>query len=336
MTKSKKLKAAILGFGGMGHVHAAQYAGQKDVELVACCDIDPKQFERKDVELNFGNSGKSDTKMLRKYLCYEDLVKGEKGKVDYIDIALPSDLHCEYSIRAMKDGFHVICEKPMALTSKDCRKMTEVSRKTGKFLMIAQCIRFDDVFLALKKAYDSGKYGKLLRLSTHRMGSQPSGWFADVKRSGGALLDLHLHDIDFIQFMIGVPDELISFGVPFASGGIDDSVSNYIYKNGPVVTSEGSWARGKWSCGMSAIFEKATLELENGKITVYVPGKKNTELKFRKSGHNCYFNEIAYFASCVKTGKAPTVATPESTGESIRIIEVEQKSAFAGGKRIKL
>ena len=334
---SRKLKAAILGFGGMGHVHAAAYAGQKDVELVACCDIDPAQFERKDVELNFGKSGSSDTKTLKKYLSYEDLVRAEAGKLDYIDIALPSDLHCEYAVRAMKDGFHVLCEKPMALNSADAKKMIAASKKTGKLLMIAQCLRFNDAYLVIKKAYDSGKYGKLLRLCAHRVSKQPGGWFRDVSRSGGALMDLHLHDIDFIQFMLGVPDELISFGVTVSSGGIDDSVTNYIYKNGPVVTAAGSWARCGWSCGMTAIFEKVTLELKNDEITLYDHKTGKTgPLKFRKSGHNHYFNEIAAFADAVRKGVTPVSATPESTCESIRIIECEQKSALAGGKRIRL
>lgn len=336
MAEKKKLRAAILGFGGMGHVHAAQYTkDQKDVELVACCDIDKAQFERTDVQLNFGSSGQSSTKLLRKYLSYEDFAKHEKGIVDIVDIALPSDLHCEYAIRAMKDGFHVLCEKPMALNYKDCLKMIRASEETGKFLMIAQCVRFDKAYLVIKDAFDSGKYGKLLRLSTHRMGALPGGWFRDVKRSGGALLDLHLHDLDFFQYMLGKPSALISFGTAVFSGGIDDSVTNYIYDNGPIVTSEGSWARPGWSCGMTAIFEKGTVEVSGGKVILYQKDKKNKELKW-DSAHNCYFHEIAYFAHCVKTGTRPEKASPESTAESIRLIELEQRSALAGGKKIRV
>ena len=333
----KKLKAAILGFGGMGHVHAAAYIGQKDVELVACCDIDPAQFERKNVELNFGSSGNSDAKVLKKYLCYEDMVRAEAGNLDFVDIALPSDLHCEYAIRAMEDGFNVLCEKPMALTSRDAKKMIAASKRTGKLLMIAQCLRFNETFLAVKKVCDSGKYGKLLRLCAHRVSKQPGGWFRDVARSGGALMDLHLHDIDFIQFMLGVPDELVCFGVPVSSGGIDDSVTTYIYRNGPVVTAEGSWARCGWSCGMTVIFEKATLEMKGDDLFLYDHKTGKTgPLKYRKPKHNHYFNEIAAFAAGVKKGVTPSSATPESTCESIRIIETELKSALAGGKRVKL
>ncbi len=332
----KKLKAAILGFGGMGHCHASQYTdAQKDVELVACCDIDPKQFERTDVALNFGSSGQSDTKLLRKYLSYEELVENEKDNVDIIDICLPSYLHCEYAVRAMQDGFHVLCEKPMALNTEDCRKMIRASEKTGKQLMVAQCIRFDNSFLVIKEAYDSGKYGKLLRLSTHRMAGLPGRlWFRDVKLSGGAMMDLHIHDLDFFQYMLGIPESLICYGINVFSGGIDDSVTNYVYRDGTIVTSEGSWARDKWSCAMTAIFENGTIRVEAGEVFLYQKDKPVKKLKY-KAG-NCYFNEIAYFARCVKTGAKPEKALPESTLNTIRLIELEQKSALAGGRKIRI
>jgi len=152
----KMLKAAILGFGGMGHCHGAQYATQKDVKLVAVCDIDSSKFHMDNVELNFGNSGKADVNTLKCYLSYEELIKNEPD-LDYIDICLPSDLHCEYACRAMKDGFNVLCEKPMALNTKDCEKMIKTSYDTGKFLMIAQCLRFDEGFNEITKAVKSGK-----------------------------------------------------------------------------------------------------------------------------------------------------------------------------------
>lgn len=330
----KKLKAAILGFGGMGHVHAAQYSTQKDVELVAVCDIDPTKFEQKNAELNFGSSGSSDSSVLRKYLSYDEMAAAEKGVVDYIDIALPSDLHCEYSIRAMQDGFHVLCEKPMALNSADAQKMIRVSNETGKFLMIAQCLRFNGRFQLIKDAYEKGTYGKLLRLSSYRCGSFPGGWFREVERSGGALMDLHLHDIDFVLSVLGMPDELSTYGVVVKSGGIDDSVTNYTYKDGPIVTCEGSWARKGFSCAMFAVFEEGTIEISDN-AWLYQMDKKVKKLR-PGSKQNHYFNEIAYFASCVKKGKRPEIASMESTAETIQIIELEQKSAFAGGKRIKV
>ncbi len=331
---SKKIKAAILGFGGMGHCHASQYAEQKDVELVAVCDIDPAKMELDNMTINIGNTGKTETGSLHKYLCYEDLIKGEPD-LAYIDICLPTDLHCEYAVRAMQDGFNVLCEKPMALNSKDAEKMLKVSRETGKFLMIAQCLRFGEDFNAIKKAYDTEKYGKLLRLSMRRVGGFPGGWFRDVKRSGGALMDLHLHDIDFIIYMLGMPESLICYGSTVKSGGIDDSISCYCYPDGgPQVSSEGSWARANFAGTVAAVFEEATMEIGPNGLTIYQMDKPVKTVAMK--GKNMYFNEIAYFAKCVKTGRKPETSNPESTLDTIRIIELEEKSAKAGGKKIKL
>lgn len=333
MATTKKLKAAILGFGGMGHCHASQYGAQKDVKLVAVCDIDPSKFTMDNVSLNFGDSGKADVNALKCYTSYEELIAGEPD-LDYIDICLPSDLHCEYSCRAMNDGFSVLCEKPMALNTADCDKMIKTSKATGKLLMIAQCLRFSDSFNMIRKFYENGKYGKLLRFSLHRMAGFPKGWFRDVERSGGALMDLHIHDLDFVLHMLGKPDSLCARGVIVKSGGVDDMSVNLSYKDGPIVDAESSWARGSWQCRMAAVFENATVETDGGDVIIYQMDKQNKILKPKND--NMYFNEIAYFAKCVKTNTRPETASIESTRETIRMLLLETKSALAGGKRIKL
>ncbi len=329
---TRKLRAALIGFGGMGHFHATQYKEQKNCELVAICDIDPEKFKKLSAEINLGNSGVADLSKVHQYLSYEELLKNET--FDYLDICLPCHLHAEYAIRAMKDGKHVLCEKPMARDVRLADRMIAVSGKTRKFLMIAQCLRFEKTYSTLKKAYDSGKYGKLLRLSMTRCGGAPSqGWYRDVKCSGGAILDLHLHDTDFINYMIGTPDAVLTSGVSRVSGGIDDLMTTYYFKNGPIVNSEGSWCRSKWGCTTVAVFEKATLEIAAPKVIVHVDGRKNREIDC--SGTNGYFNEIAYFCECILKNRRPSVASMESTRESIRIVLAEEKSALTG-RRVSL
>ena len=329
---TRKLRAALIGFGGMGHFHATQYKEQKNCELVAICDIDPEKFKKLSAEINLGNSGVADLSKVHQYLSYEELLKNET--FDYLDICLPCHLHAEYAIRAMKDGKHVLCEKPMARDVRLADRMIAVSGKTRKFLMIAQCLRFEKTYSTLKKAYDSGKYGKLLRLSMTRCGGAPSqGWYHDVKCSGGAILDLHLHDTDFINYMIGTPDAVLTSGVSRVSGGIDDLMTTYYFKNGPIVNSEGSWCRSKWGCTTVAVFEKATLEIAAPKVIVHVDGRKNREIDC--SGTNGYFNEIAYFCECILKNRRPSVASMESTRESIRIVLAEEKSALTG-RRVSL
>ena len=326
---AKKLKAALIGFGGMGHFHATQYKKQKNCELVAICDIDKKKFEKLSADINLGNSGDADLSNVCQYLSYEDLIKNEK--FDFLDICLPCHLHAEYAIRAMKYGYHVLCEKPMARDVKLADQMIEVSEKTKKFLMIAQCLRFEKTFNTVKQAYDSGKYGRLLRLSMTRCGGAPSqGWYRDVKCSGGAILDLHLHDTDFINYMIGVPDAVLTSGVTRVSGGFDDLMTTYYFDNGPIVNSEGSWCRSKWGCTTVAVFEKATMEIAAPKVIVHMEDKKDKEIDC--TGTNGYFNEIAYFSECILKNRRPVTASVESTRDSIRIVLAEEKSARTNRK----
>ncbi len=326
---AKKLKAALIGFGGMGHFHATQYKNQKNCELVAICDIDPKKFDKLSEEINLGSSGVADLSNVRRYLSYEELVA--KETFDYLDICLPCHLHAEYAIRAMKDGYHVLCEKPMARDVRLADQMIAVSKKTKKFLMIAQCLRFEKTFNTVKKAYDSGKYGKLLRLSMTRCGSAPgAGWYRDVKCSGGAILDLHLHDTDFINYMIGVPDAVQTSGITRVSGGVDDLLTTYYFENGPLVSSESSWCRSQWKCTTVAVFEKATMEIAAPKVIVHTDDGKHREIDC--TGTNGYFNEIAYFCECILKKRRPVTASIESTRDSIRIVLAEEKSALTGRK----
>lgn len=328
---AKKLKAALLGFGGMGHFHATQYKDQPDCTLIAICDVDRKKFEKLSADINLGNSGEADLASVHQYLSYEEMIRNEKP--DLIDICLPCHLHAEYAVRAMKEGFHVISEKPMARTLAQADRMIRVSRETGKQLMIAQCLRFEKTFNALKQAYDSRKYGRLLRMDLRRC-SGPAGtktsWYRDVKCSGGALLDLHLHDTDFVNYVLGTPDAVQTFGVTRVSGGIDDLMSTYFFADGPIVNAEASWCRAEWHTSSVMVFEKATLELEGTRVKISRTDKPLEVLDC--SGKNGYWSEIAYFVDCILKNRKPEQCLPESTRESIRIALAEERSALRGRK----
>ena len=326
---SGKIRAAIIGYGGMGHFHANCYRQQKHVELTAICDTDPETFKQETAEINTGKSEKFDLKTVRTCASYEEL--RDKADFDMLDICLPCHLHAEYAIRAMEDGYHVLCEKPMARSSAQADRMIRAAHATGRKLMIAQCVRFAETHNFLKEAYEKKTYGKLLRMDFRRNSAMPAArpWYRDPKKSGGALLDLHLHDTDFIHYMLGMPDAVQTYGIVRDTGGIDDLITNYIYKDGPIVSAEGSWCRSGWYGSANAIFQYATLEIVNyGLIKIARLDRKTEEIKFGTNGiPNPKFNEIAYFADCIRLNKDPVQCLPESTRDSIRIAEAEERSA---------
>lgn len=329
----KKLRVGLLGFGGMGHFHATQYHGQKYCDLIAVCDINPETFTRLSEEINIGNSGVADLSKVKRYLSYEEMIRNES--LDMIDICLPGHLHAPYAIQSMQHGMHVLTEKPMSRTLHLANKMLEISKKTEKKLMVAQCVRFTPSFLFLKEVYDNKKFGSLLRLDFRRLSAVPKKeWYRDARCSGGALLDLHLHDLDFINFMLGVPESLRCAGITRYSGGIDDLIVQYDYPDGPLVSAESSWCRSKWTLNVAAMFEKATLEItDQFTCTVSEAEKKPQLVELKKI--EPIFAEIEYFTEAILKNKAPLKCLPESTRDSILIAQAEERSALSG-RKVKL
>lgn len=333
----RKLRAAILGFGGIGHCHANSYKGLKNVELVALCDINPRQLESAAATINLGDVGGADVSSLRTYLSYEDLVKAEKGKVDIIDCCLPAYLHAEYVKRAMADGFDVLSEKPMALSTRDCLSILAAQKETGRAYMVAQCLRFSPDYAAIADLVRTQAYGRLLRLDMERVSAYPSwdsGWYMDAKKSGGAVLDLHLHDLDWVQSAFGLPASLTCHGLKGRSGGYDDVLTYLDYgKKGPGVSIHGSWMAAEgFHSTFSAKFEKAVLHSAHGKLTLTDYDGK--ELPFQYKPANMYAAEIEYFAGCIRRGQSPDVCLPVSTARSVALVEAERLSARANGKPI--
>ena len=332
----KKLKAGILGYGGMGHCHASAYANQKDCELVAVADTAPSQLNSDKAELNLGGFELGSGVKLRKYNSFDELVK--KEELDFIDICIPTDFHAKFAIKALKLGIPTFSEKPMARTLKQADAMIAAANATGTPLMIGQCLRFWPAYEYLKDAYDSGKFGKLLRLSMQRISALPRGyqmWFREGDRSGGALLDMHIHDTDFVLHMLGMPEAVMTFGCTHHTGAIDDAITNYIYPAGPAVSAETSWSHGPFSMSFIAVFEKATLEAKGAmqELSIYRLDQKTETVKLGEEGGHA--REIAYFAKCLKTKKPFSRCEPFSTRETIRLALAEERSARTG-KKVRL
>ena len=195
------LRIGIVGWGFMGKMHFRCYKSDTNVEVTAICDVDAKQLQNASGVT--GNiSGAEDDLDLSNIALYSDLSKMlAEEKLDALSIASPTFLHASQTIEALNAGVHVFCEKPMALNSGDCREMAEVAIQSGKTLQIGHCIRFWPEYVQAKEIIDSQKYGKVLAATFQRLSLTPTwSWdncFLDGKRSGGAMLDLHIHDTEF-------------------------------------------------------------------------------------------------------------------------------------------
>lgn len=334
------LKVALVGIGAMGRGHLDNYIRlEKEgypIKLVAICDVDPKRFTNKSIEFNMdvGDAAVD----FSKYTCYHDYDEMlEKEDLDVVDMALPTYLHAEAAIKALNKGRHVLCEKPMALNPKECQAMIDARDASGKKLMIAQCLRFWPMYQEIKKLVDSGEFGPVKCAYFFRGGGAPrwsfENWLLVKEKSGGALLDQHIHDVDTINWLFGTPKAVSTSAVNVIPGSGYDSVStNYLYEDGKVVNAQDDWTlEGGYGFQMifRVNFEKGGIVQEKGKPLTIFPHEGEV-ITPKLAPDNGYYYEMKYFFDCVMNDKPIEHATPESTMETIRIACAEIESADTG------
>ncbi|MBO4897406.1 MAG: Gfo/Idh/MocA family oxidoreductase [Clostridia bacterium] len=325
------LKYAILGFGGLGKLHFGNYNAikeRKDVKLVAVCDIEKSAFEGS-AATNLGEGEKGfDFTDMNLYTDAEEMF--EKEDLDFIVSALPTYIHEKYAVMAMEKGIHVFSEKPMALSQEEGAHMIEVSKKTGKKLMVGQVVRYFPAYVKLKEIIESGEYGKIIDAEFRRFSAPPrwgwKNWFFDEKLSGGAVLDLHVHDVDFINYLFGKPEAVCTLATHDITKY--DSVTTLYYYDNVAVTSRGSWGEGgsyPFSAPFRARFEKATVEFKDYVLTVYPTDGE--AFKPEVSGADGYTEEVIDFIDCIENDRESTINPPEASLQSIQIALAERESA---------
>ena len=261
--------------------------------------------------------------------------------IDLIDICVPTFLHKDIAIAALEAGKHVVCEKPMARTSEEAREMVEAAEKAPGFLMPALCIRIWPEWAWLKRAIESNDYGRVLGARFRRV-AEPPGWdnYMNGDKSGGALLDLHIHDSDFVQYCFGKPKSVTSQGYTKLSGRIDHLTTLYEVESGAAVYAEGGWAMSPgfgFNMSYTVNFENATADYDVARgeeaLKLFVPGKDPVT---PDSGEgDGYFHELAYIVECVQEGRAPSVVNAADGLTSVELCEAEEKS-IQTGERVAL
>jgi len=342
------MRVGLVGLGFMGAGHLGNYVKMAenglDIELVAICDVDEKKLKATSAtEGNLPNPVKDfDLSKYKQYTDIEDMIKNEN--LDYVDLCLPTFLHAPLAIKAMEMGVHVFCEKPFARNSKECEEMIAASKRTGKKLMIGHTLRYWDAYVFAKDYIDRSVFGKCTGAYFYRGGVTPiwswENWLLDKERSGGCLLDQHVHDVDTIVWMFGLPKAVSTSGVNTVKGSGYDIVStNYIYGDGKVVNAQDDWTINGDGYGFEMLFrmnfEKGALVFEQGKLMVHPIGEKAYEAEF--DGKDAYYEEILLFNRLIKGEESfDHIALLESHRDTILLAEAEEKSADQGGVVVQL
>ncbi|MCY3005840.1 MAG: Gfo/Idh/MocA family oxidoreductase [Planctomycetota bacterium] len=226
MHNKNRVNVGLVGIGFMGWIHSLAYGRSQVADLVAFASKDPKKRggDWRGIQGNFGPPGEQiSLEGLEVAETLEALVR--LPQIDVIDICLPPHLHVDAACYAMEHGKDVFIEKPVALTLEGCHRIQETSRKTGQLALVAHVLPYMGPFAYATELVSSGKYGPAIGGYFKRVISDPT-WIPDFYQAdkvGGPLVDLHVHDLHWIQLLFGKPTRT------HAVGRLHGSVAKYVH-----------------------------------------------------------------------------------------------------------
>jgi predicted dehydrogenase len=324
-------KVALVGFGFMGLTHTINILKNKRLQLVAIVD---KNIENIEKTLN-NQSGNFSTGSLSKemlsgimfYSTLDDCMLHEQ--TDAIFICVHTDLHFEMASKALNAGKHIFLEKPICLEPAQGEALIKLAGEYNLILMVGHVVRFMPAYRQLKQWILSGEFGALKFLSLTRFSGVPAWGQWKEKQlafgsSGGSLFDLVIHDIDFVQSVLGQPDAISSIVLPGKLSNQDYVSAFWKYKNSDVeVKIEGGntfHSTFPFQAGFAAQFEKASVFYTSLKPE-YITVSTDTELVNIPAGdaNDGFSNEIEYFTNCMESKISPVECLPESALLSVQI-----------------
>lgn len=334
------INVAVVGLGFMGITHLKAYRKIPNARIAGLCDAVrlPVDGVLAAPGGNIGNDDALSFDMTRVKATHDLDELLADPSIDLIDICVPTLAHPKLAIAALQAGKHVICEKPLARTAAAAREIAAAAATAKGFFMPAMCIRFWPEYAWLKQAIDQQAYGRVLAARFRRV-SEPPAWgrehFFDGAKSGGAILDLHIHDADFVQFCFGRPQAVFAQGFSYYSGAIDHVVAQYQVAGGAAVSAEGSWVMGEghgFEMAFTVIFENAMLDFNSSRgsegLRLFENGQAPRTI-IPETGDG-YLAELAYMLDCIANQQAPTTVTASDGASAVEICEAEAESIRSG------
>ncbi|MBI4622363.1 MAG: Gfo/Idh/MocA family oxidoreductase [Verrucomicrobia bacterium] len=335
----KTVNVGVIGLGFMGLVHIKAYRQIPGAKLVGVADAFKQPVDGV-ISGATGNFAAADAFRLdpetKFHGNWEDLIADPE--VDLVDICVPTPDHVKLSVAALRAGKHVICEKPMARTPARCREIVEAAASAKGCFMPAMCMRFWPGWDWLRPAIVNETHGKVLAARFRRV-SPPPAWsranYFKGSESGGALLDLHIHDTDFVQFCFGRPTAVFSRGRTRFSGAVDHVVTDYQVVGGAIVSAEGSWLMTEgfpFNMAYTVNFERATADFDLSRgaeaLRLYKDGKPVQVVKCRDS--DGYIGELSHMVESLQQGTRPTIVTIQDGLSAVEICDAEERSVQSG------
>ena len=317
----------IVGLGFMGRTHLASYAATAGCTVRAL--YDPAQRAATAGNLITGGGADALLASLPRTASLDELLA--RTDIDLVSICTPTDTHVELVRAAIRAKKHVLVEKPTALDARLVDELDHEARAAGVLVMPAHCMRFWPAWAWMAEAVRTARFGRPLRASFRRLGARPSwsqDFYLDVARSGGAVVDLHIHDADFVRFAFGEPTAVESRG---SRMHVD---TRYRYESGPhaglVVEAEGGWMDDPNFAFMmvaSIQCERAVIDFRLGReheLVVVEDGAQRAMLAGRDYPTGTgYDHEIAAMVGAIRAGATKAPVTLADAAATQRLLDSE-------------
>lgn len=326
MSNINKVRIGILG-SGFGQSHAKIFSSFPDVEIMGIVG----RNEQKTIEVarSLGIQGYTDP---------ETLINS--ADIDAIDVCFPTKLHAKYVISALNRDKDVFCETPVAYTMADVRQMKETAKDKGKMLLVALFGRFISVYKYVHDYLQVGNLGKPKVVFANRR-TPPiwgNGWNENF------ILDLMLHDIDYLYWLMGKPLAVTSRALGNAEKGWGQVFIALEYEDaGALIEGSGIMPPSfPFSTSLRVVCEEGAIDLNwywGGQFPIsevkLFPQKGNPEI-LSIPDYDPYEAECRYFVDCIQGKADPRLLAIDSAYESISIALAAKRSLEYNGKRIEL
>ncbi len=320
-------RIAVLGYGFIADLHtrAAQAAG---ATVVSVTGHRPERAEAFAVRHGIGRSGSD----------WEAAVAADD--VDAVVIGTPNSLHHPQAMAAIAAGRHVLVDKPMALDTAEAAEMRDAARSAGLTLCVGHMWRYRDEVTALRDRIAAGDLGRVVRTRGYGIHAAwgPSGWFRDPTLSGGgALIDMGIHAIDTVRYLLGDP---VAVRVVASLGAEFGDPSDPVGADEPRIDTDGV-VLVDWSDGVRSVVESGwwqpVLDGVEAETEVYATGGHGRiwpaftastppPADYEHCALPMYAAQMADFLGCCRTGATPR-ASADVGLEALRIVEAAYRSA---------
>lgn len=324
------LGVGVIGMGFMGRTHAAAWAAAHAAgypcRLVALCDANPERIAAgfaADGNLETSRAGLA-TESLRRYADPAALFADPD--VQIVSVCTPTDTHVDLACRALAAGKHVLVEKPVSLSRAGLQPLLRAAREARTLCLPAMCMRFWPGWPWLRDRIRDGTLGPVRSLACQRLGSMPawSHFYHDTTRSGGALFDLHIHDVDFVYWCFGMPDEVS------AHGSNQHVLAAYHFARGPaLVSAEGAWDQvpaAPFAMRFVCNFERATARFALGDpepLVVHGDGRSDAVALDSLSGYEA---QVRHFVDLIRGVEAVPRVSLADVDAVTHLVECEARS----------